>query len=104
MRPEAGVTTRSPSLARQIYRRALPDDRKGRPQDRSLRKETGDGAIVLTRDGAIYKLEGVLGVGGLSVVYLATRYNDRTTVALKLPNQAAKVDGNAKELSTSFEE
>lgn len=63
-----------------------------------FRKETGDGGIVITRDGAIYKLEGVLGVGGLSIVYLATRYNDRVHVALKLPNNTAIQEADADEL------
>src|SRR6185437_15080985 len=55
-----------------------------------FRVKTGDGAIVVTKGGAIYKLESVLGVGGLSVVYLATRYADSLRVALKVPNANAK--------------
>jgi serine/threonine protein kinase len=70
----------------------------GRLVNQPFRKETGDGAIVITRDGGIYKLEGVLGVGGLSVVYMATRYNDHKHVALKLPNSTARMDGHADEM------
>lgn len=81
----------------------IADQTMGRlntPFSRSLmpqpfRKETGDGAVVVTRSGSVYKLDGLLGVGGLSVVYLATRYADKSTVALKVPNLTAKQDGDA---------
>lgn len=50
------------------------------------RKETGDNGIILSSSGNIYRLESVLGVGGLSVVYRAIRYSDGKNVALKVAN------------------
>jgi serine/threonine protein kinase len=55
-----------------------------------FRCETGDGATIFTRGGTVYKLDGILGLGGLSVVYLATRYSDGMVVAFKVPNRKAK--------------
>jgi serine/threonine-protein kinase len=55
-----------------------------------FRIKVGDGALVVTKGGAVYKLESILGVGGLSVVYLATRYADSLRVAFKLPRDNAK--------------
>lgn len=49
-----------------------------------FRCETGDGGVVITRDGEIYRLESILGVGGLATVYRAIRLRDRKFVALKL--------------------
>jgi eukaryotic-like serine/threonine-protein kinase len=49
-----------------------------------FRCETGDGGVVITRDGEIYRLESILGVGGLATVYRAVRLRDRKFVALKL--------------------
>lgn len=48
------------------------------------RKESEDGAIVKSDKGNAYRLESVLGVGGLSVVYRAVCVNDGSNVALKV--------------------
>ncbi len=48
------------------------------------RKEMGDRGVVRGRSGNVYKLESVLGIGGLSVVYKAIRVNDGQAVALKV--------------------
>jgi serine/threonine-protein kinase len=74
------------SFTNSVYRGFVPQP---------FRRETGDGATVFTKGGTIYKLEGVLGVGGLSVVYVATRFSDKLTVALKLPNANAKSNAEA---------
>ncbi len=50
------------------------------------RKQTGDNSVVMSKGGNIYKLEGVLGMGGLSVVYRAVRFSDVKVVALKVAN------------------
>lgn len=50
------------------------------------RKETGDNAVILSSNGNIYRLESVLGVGGLSVVYRAVRFSDGKYVAIKVAN------------------
>lgn len=50
------------------------------------RKETGDNSVLLSSNGNLYRLEGVLGMGGLSVVYRATRFSDGKIVALKVAN------------------
>jgi eukaryotic-like serine/threonine-protein kinase len=82
---------------------ALTSNRLVRPLNRFLasqpfRVETGDGATVITRGGGVYKLESVLGVGGLSVVYLATRYSDGAAVAFKVPNKSASANIDAIKL------
>lgn len=51
-----------------------------------FRKETGDKSIVFSTSGKIYRLEGILGMGGLSVVYRAVRQCDGKMVALKIAN------------------
>ena len=50
------------------------------------RKQTGDNSVVTSKGGNIYKLESVLGMGGLSVVYRAVRHSDGKVVALKVAN------------------
>lgn len=52
----------------------------------SCRKETEDNSVVLSSNGNLYRLGDVLGRGGLSVVYRATRFSDEKTVALKIAN------------------
>ena len=52
----------------------------------SIRKEQQDNSLVIGTKGEIYRLESVLGVGGLSVVYRAVRLADRKEVALKIAN------------------
>jgi len=51
-----------------------------------FRKESGDNSVVLSSSGNLYRLEGILGMGGLSVVYRATRFSDGEAVALKIAN------------------
>lgn len=60
------------------------------------RKETGDNSVIMSRNGNIYKLESILGLGGLSVVYRATRFSDGKSVALKVAD--IKKAPEAKEL------
>lgn len=48
------------------------------------RKEMSDRGMVRGKSGNIYRLESVLGIGGLSVVYKAVRVNDGLPVALKV--------------------
>lgn len=50
------------------------------------RKQTGDNSVIMSKAGNIYKLESVLGMGGLSVVYRAVRFSDGKVVALKVAN------------------
>lgn len=60
------------------------------------RKESSDNGLLISSNGNIYKLESVLGVGGLSVVYKALRYADGKHVALKVAN--LKKSPQAKDL------
>lgn len=48
------------------------------------RKEAGDNAVILTCQGNLYKLEGLIGEGGLSSVFRASRFSDGMIVALKI--------------------
>ncbi|MBX9685860.1 MAG: serine/threonine protein kinase [Candidatus Obscuribacterales bacterium] len=50
------------------------------------RKECGDNSLLETAGGQIYRLESILGVGGLAVVYRAVRLSDKKEVALKVAN------------------
>lgn len=59
------------------------------------RKETGDNAVLLSSSGNIYRLETVLGVGGLSVVYRAYRYSDGKEVAIKVSNTSKAPEAKA---------
>lgn len=61
-----------------------------------FRKNENDKSIVFSSNGNIYRLEGVLGFGGLSVVYKASSFSDGKVVALKLANLEKSPD--AKEL------
>lgn len=49
-------------------------------------EEAGDNSVLLSSNGNLYRLEGILGTGGLSVVYRATRFSDGMSVALKIAN------------------
>ncbi len=60
------------------------------------RKESGDNSLVISDSGNVYRLETVLGVGGLSVVYRALRFSDNKYVALKVAN--VKKAPDAREL------
>lgn len=50
------------------------------------RKTPGDNSVIMSTSGNVYKLESILGVGGLSVVYRAVRFSDGKVMALKVAN------------------
>ena len=50
------------------------------------RKQQDDNSVIVSKTGNIYKLESILGMGGLSVVYRATRFSDGKVLALKVAN------------------
>jgi serine/threonine-protein kinase len=60
----------------------------------SFRKETGDGAIIFAKNGSIFRLESILGVGGLSVIYKAKRFSDGSVLAIKLANSKKDIKTN----------
>lgn len=51
---------------------------------KTARKESREGEVIIARDGHIYKLAGILGKGGLSTVYRAIRFSDGEVLALKI--------------------
>lgn len=57
-----------------------------------FRKLEQDRSIVFSAGGNIYRLEGILGIGGLSVVYKATCFSDGKAVALKLADSEKSPD------------
>jgi serine/threonine protein kinase len=72
-----------------VFAAASAFGRLGSPLGKALapqpfRKDLSDHGVVFSQSGSIFKLEGVLGVGGLSVVYRAVRLADGKVVAVKL--------------------
>jgi eukaryotic-like serine/threonine-protein kinase len=50
----------------------------------SYRSKSRDNSVLISTDGNLYHLENILGRGGLSVVWRATRFTDGLQVAVKI--------------------